>query len=564
MIHSMVHRRTLLVIAVLVCGLVSAPPAGATSLFTLVGRGWGHGIGMSQYGALGFAQKGYTWDQIIRHYYTGVTIDTLPSGVKQRVLLVAGQRTIGVSFASAATAVDESTGEKHTLPAGIYRVEQGSRAGMLRLYSQAKRGYIWQGIGTSLMISPGAAPLRLDARALNGYTNDHWWGSFRVIRNGNSLDLVNHVGMEGYVRGVVPCEVPASWLPEAVRTQAVAARSYAIATRKAGGEYDAYPDTRSQVYCPIEQQAAASDDAVRATARKVVKYQGQFATTFFSSSSGGRTSSLQASWGSPNLPYLVPVADPFDAANGQNPNHEWAPKLFTPEALTAKLHVSGTIRTIDHTIDDPSQRVLSVVLHRTNGDVQLSAGSVFSSLGLRSTWFRLLQVALAAPERVPAASDFTIKGRLWPKPLGAWHLEQRIGTGSWVDIGTPALDSTGLFELGRRSNKTMAWRIVRPHAFSPVERTEVFPNMTIETPVAGGFSGTMSPPLAGAQVLLIRSTGSGWETRATATVGSDGSYQFNVPPTPGTWRVHFDGDAEHGQGNSPPLTIASAPSRMVA
>jgi SpoIID/LytB domain protein len=563
MVSRMRHPRTLVVLAVLLCGLVASPPAGATTLFTLTGHGWGHGIGMSQYGALGFAQRGYNWKQIIKHYYTGVTIESLPRGTQMRVLLLDGKRSISLSFASTARGVDEGGRGKRSLPAGVYRVDRGTTPGNLRLWSAAKGGYVWQGIEGSLMISPGSASLRLDERAINGYTNDHWSGAFRIVRHGNSLDLINHVGMERYVRGVVPCEVPASWEKAAVRAQAVAARSYAVATRQSG-EFDAYPDTRSQVYCPIEQQAAASDDAVKATRHQVVKYGGSIATTFFSSSSGGRTSSIQASWGSPNQPYLVPVKDPYDAANGQNPNHDWSPKLYTPEALTSALQVSGLIKRMDHNVDSPSKRVLSLVLHREGGNTQLSAGTVFSRLGLRSTYFRILQTSLVAPARVEAGSTFTLQGRLLPKPRGAFHLEQRVGkTGEWTEIKTPTLDEEGFFAIPRRSNKDIAYRLVRVHAFSPVERIEVYPGLTLETTPSGSFRGTMNPVLEGAEVLLVRNLGSGWEIRDSAVVGPAGGYTFNVPATQGTWKAHFAGDDDHSLGNSPYLVIDASARPLV-
>jgi SpoIID/LytB domain protein len=328
------------------------------------------------------------------------------------------------------------------------------------------------------------------------------------------------------------------------------------------GDFDAYPDTRSQVYCPIEQQAAASDDAVKATQRQVVKYRGSIATTFFSSSSGGHTSSLEGSWGSPNQPYLVPVPDPYDAANGLNPNHDWAPKAYTPEGLTAQLGVSGLIRRMDHNIDAPSKRVVSVVLHRTNGDATLSGSDVYSRLGLRSTWFRILQVSLAAPTEAVAGSIFTLQGRVWPKPTGGYHLEQRVGkTGDWVVIKTPALDAEGAFSIPRRSNKNIAYRIVRRLAFSPVEKIGVYPNLTLETAPGGGFRGTMvRPVLAGSEVLLVRNLGGGWEIRDSAIVGADGSYSFSTPVTQGTWKAHFAGDDDHSLGNSPLLDVTT-PSR---
>src|SRR5689334_15645777 len=269
MLHLMIRRLTL---GLLICLALAtaAVPASASTRFTLTGHGWGHGIGMSQYGALGYAQHGWTAAQILAHYYTGTTLGQLSKGTKERVLLASGKGSIHVEFGSSVAARDEA-GTSKTLPAGRYRVDRGTSAGHLRLWSHDEAAYVWKGIVGSLLITPGSSPLQLNERAINGYTGDHWWGAFHVLYSGGSLSLVDVVPMENYVRGVVPCEVPASWLPAAVRAQAIAARSYAAAT--AGGSvFDAYPDTRSQMYCPIEQQAAASDAAVAATKRQVVKY----------------------------------------------------------------------------------------------------------------------------------------------------------------------------------------------------------------------------------------------------------------------------------------------------
>jgi stage II sporulation protein D len=549
----MIRRLVILLAAVAGMG-ISAAPSGAATLFTLTGHGWGHGIGMSQYGALGYAQHGHTDGQILAHYYTGTSLGRLPIGTTERVLLTSNRPSAHVTFAAAVTARD-GAGTTRTLAAGSYRVDLGPIAGKLRLWSPAAGRYIWAGIDGSLRITPGSAPLRLDDAALNGYSNDHWWGDFDIVRSGGSLSLINIVKMEKYVRGVVPCEVPASWPAEAVQAQAVAARSYAAATRS-GGSFDAYPDTRSQMYCPIERQEVASDAAVAATARQVVMYAGHVATTYFSSSSGGRTSSLQASWGSPNQPYLMPVNDPYDAAGGLNPNHSWAPRLFTPTSLAAALGLPGVVRTLDHTIDQPSQRVTSVLLHTSNGDVSRTGSGVYSAMGLRSTYFRLLQVSLSAPLASTAGETFALTGRLWPVPLGPFHLEVRVGsettwTVSKVAIG---LDSEGRFSLPRTPGKDVAYRLVRGSAFSPVAHVAVSPALTL-LGSNGRFSGKMFPHLAGATVTLQRHGPSGWNARDTATVGPKGGYSFLTAPSTGSWRVRFAGDADHSAGVSATLVV---------
>ena len=90
---------------------------------------------------------------------------------------------------------------------------------------------------------------------------------------------VDAVGLDDYVRGVIAAEMPSSWSPEALKTQAVAARTYAITTNVGGGFYDLYPDTRSQMYRGVSAETPATDAAVAATAGQVVTYNGTPAVT---------------------------------------------------------------------------------------------------------------------------------------------------------------------------------------------------------------------------------------------------------------------------------------------
>ena len=522
------HRRCAILLAVLAGLGAGSAQAEASTLFTLTGHGWGHGIGMSQYGALGYAQHGWTHTQILDHYYTDTSVGLLPAGTTERVLLTGSRASVHLAFASSATGSD--AGGPHTLAAGSYRVDVGNEAGKLRLWSVAAAAYVWKGISSPLTIAPGSAPLRLDDVSLNGYSDDHWWGSFQITRSGRSMDVIDLVPTEKYVRGVVPCEMPASWLAEAVQTQAVAARSYAAATR-GGGRFDAYPDTRSQEYCPIERQAAASDAAVLATRRQVVMYGGQVATTFFSSSSGGRTSSIAASWGGTDQPYLVPVSDPYDGAGGLNPNHTWAPRLYTQSGLAAALGLPGRVRTLDQTVDAASRRVTAAVIHTSRGDHSYTGMGVQSAMGLRSTYFRLLQVSLGAPADATAGEGFTLSGRLWPAPLGPFQLQFRLGSDTtWrTASATPRLDSDGRFAILRRPSQNVAYRLVRPMAFSPVVHVAVHPALTLVAS-SGTFHGTIKPRLTGSTVTLQRHGASGWVARDASTVGAKGGYAFSLAP----------------------------------
>jgi stage II sporulation protein D len=549
--QMLMKRRTLLAFAVVAASLSGSAAARAATLFTLTGHGWGHGIGMSQYGALGYAQHGWTYDRILAHYFTGTTLGKVRPGTHERVLLIQSKPSIHATLSAAGTAKDAS-GASHALAAGSYRVDPGTRAGKVRVWSMARGRYIIQGADSPLTIS-SSAPLRLDDTSLNGYRGDHWWGSFEISRSGSSLMLVNIVGLDRYVRGVVPCEMPASWLSQALKTQAVAARSYARATRR-GGSFDAYPDTRSQEYCPIEHQTAGSDAAVTATARQVVLYHGSVATTFFSSSSGGRTSSISASWGGTDQPYLVPVNDRYDGAGGLNPNHTWAPRLYTPSALTAALGMGHLVRSLDMTIDDPSRRVLSVVFHTRAGDTGMDASSVFSHLSLRSTYFRLLQETLVAPRRINAGDTFNLQGRLWPLP-GKFTLEQKFGAeGAWTPVkATVTLNSLGQFSLPRSPSQNVSYQIIRRGVFSPVISVHVHASLTLTS--GGGFSGHITPTVAGEQVTLQRQVAGSWSDVETVAVDTQGNYSFSTGVTSGSWRARYAGDGNHAGGVSATVVV---------
>ncbi|MGZ4482276.1 MAG: SpoIID/LytB domain-containing protein, partial [Gaiellales bacterium] len=540
-----------------------AQPAGASTLFTLTGHGWGHGIGMSQYGSLGYAEHGWRHGAILAHYYTGAVLGKLASPFAERVLLAADRPRIDVTVGAGNRFVANGGAVSRSLPAGPYRVVPGLTAGRLRVQDRSTGAFVLQNLAGQVEILPGPTPLRFDGGADNGWAAAQWRGFFRVIRTGpTALSLVDVVGLESYLRGVVPSEVPASWPAQALQTQAVAARSYAVATAKHADPsslFDAYCDTRSQVYGPIAHEDPRSDAAVTATAGQVMKYQGQVIPAFFSSSSGGRTSSLSASWGAPDRPYLTPVADPYDGASGANPNHTWAPRVFTPAALGTALGTGGSVTSVDHTIDLPSQRVLQVAVHLSTGaTVDETAGTVFSRLGLRSTYFRILETTLAAPRTSTSGQPLSITGRLWPKPITKPLLQVQLGANPvWRTLPvTLPVGADGRFTVTRAPIVNVRFRLVRPGAVSPVTRILVHPALTLSA-VGANFAGTMRPKLVGATVTLQRQVGSAWATRTTATVGRLGRFRFPTPVSAGMWRAWFAGDAAHAAGGSPVASVAA-------
>src|SRR4051794_20894061 len=255
----------------------AAPPSGGT--FFLAGHGWGHGVGLAQYGAYGYALHGWSYDDIVLHYYPGTTLGQAPLK-RVRVLLVAGARHVTVSSASAFT-VKDAAGRTHKLAAGRQELGPGLKLKLVAAKTKPLPG--------PLVFSPGDDPLALGGQAYRG--------SLRIT-GGRSLRVVNSVGLEQYLWGVVPREMPDRWPAQALQAQAVVARTYALTHLAKGGDFDLYDDTRSQVYGGVAAESESAREAVDGSAGEVVLYNGALAQTFFYSSSGGRTADVQDVWNS--------------------------------------------------------------------------------------------------------------------------------------------------------------------------------------------------------------------------------------------------------------------------
>jgi stage II sporulation protein D len=219
----------ILLLAALAC-LVASAPATAGSRLTIRGAGFGHGVGMSQYGAYGFAKQGASYQQILAHYYQGTGLGVAEAGRTVRVLLASGT---SASFSGAARA-----GTRNLDPARTYRV---TRAGAGQVDLRAPSG---RRIGTftaPLQVAGADGTLRLAGRGT-------YRGILELRPTAFGVDAINAVALDDYVKGVVSAESPAAWPIEALKAQAVAARTYAIATSKGGAGFEHYADTRSQVY----------------------------------------------------------------------------------------------------------------------------------------------------------------------------------------------------------------------------------------------------------------------------------------------------------------------------
>ena len=383
------------------------PPSGPITLgssITFHGRGWGHGVGLSQYGAHGRALDGQTAKQIVTTYFKGTTIGTMANSQVRVLVLSAFKATstnpVQVYGRGGTWAID---GIAKTFPADARLKFTPTVSGSTTTWKVT----VTAADGKSL--HSGASSNSIRIRSGSGTTLQLWsrpsaYDRFRgVLRligktNGTStVNVVNELPIESYLKGVVPAEVPASWPAEAVKAQAIAARSYAAYHRHPStGTYDFYDDTRSQVYLGYLVEKAASNAAISATANQVVRTStGSIANAMFSSAAGGWTENNENAFVSSTgakvagvYSYLRGVSDrrsdgsSYDEAS---PYDTWSTKTYTLTQIRAWFAADtrtnvGTLVAIDLRNRGVSGRLISVTLIGSNGTTKKVSGSVFVSV----------------------------------------------------------------------------------------------------------------------------------------------------------------------------------------
>lgn len=365
--------------------------ARAADGLTLTGRGHGHGRGLSQYGAKGAAEDGWSYRRIVSFYYPGTTWDraagrmqVLITGDTTRDLVVRDRpglrlRPVGGSWSPLHDARPSAVAWR-VVPAAKgrsqvdYRTAQGSWTRLRTVDGEVEVG-------------AGRAPVQLETPA--GTTA--YRGVLRSVDpppgssdDAEDRDTVNVVPMESYLRGVVPREVPALWPAAAVRAQAVAARSYAAYERvhPRNSHYQVLDTSGSQVYGGVAAEHPASDEAVRATRRQVRHAGGQPAFTQFSASNGGWTAKG-------SFAYLPAQQDRNEEGSG-NPYATWR-RTVSSSALESAYPAIGRFTGVElrgRTGDGQwGGRVGTVVVTGGQGRVTVPGETFRSVFGLPSTWF---------------------------------------------------------------------------------------------------------------------------------------------------------------------------------
>jgi len=537
---SILRRATLLVVLVAAVGAGDGvakftPPAlKGKPQFVVSGHGWGHGVGMSQWGAYGYAKKGFTYDRILAHYYPGTQLGT--TTVKSIRVLLANSASLTVS-STAAWRLKDGDAATTKLAAGSITLNPQLT---LKLPGESQA----QAFTGPLTFSAASASAPLVFKK-------SYRGTFTVTSDGKKLTLVNTVPLDQYLYGVVPSEMPKTWSAEALKTQAVAARSYALAVRKTGGAFDVYPDTRSQVYGGVSAEAPTTTAAVDGTTGEVLSYVGRVATTYFHSTSGGRTAAIADVWKSAAVPYLVSVSDPYDTAS---PYHSWGPLEFSDTKLGKALKAKGRLLDVE-TTPSPSQRVTSVTVVGEKGESVVSGADVQEALGLRSTWFSVGVLSLdplpAAPLAYGTPFSLTGIGRALPD----LRLEQREpGTTEWVMNRGIAPAPDGSYTVATKAAVPAEFRVVSGTVATPTAVLAVTPRVSLrETADLLSLKGAVTPKLPGAAVRVQQLKGKRWTTVAKTTVDRAGRFRVTPATLVGTYRATVLAGHGWAAGRSAPV-----------
>lgn len=366
--------------------LVPAAPAGAAEPLELEGRGFGHGIGLSQYGAQRAASEGVGWQRILRTYYPGTRLGRVGgqvavwiSGDDDGDLRVLARP--GLRLAKVGTPKRWSL-ERLDPRARQWRVRADDRG---RSVLQARRD---RGGWRSTTRFAGEAELSATGPITlvtpDGRTD--YRGRLRsasATGDGTDRDTVNRVSLEDYLRGVVPREVPALWDPDAVRAQAVAARTYAAfeRARPQARHYQICDTDRCQVYGGASAEHPASDAAIRATRKRALTHGGDPVFAQFSASNGGHS-----------------VAGPFDYLPARE--DPWDPYTWTQTIAVADLERAfdtiGDYERVEVEERDGNGawggRVTRVTVVGSAGSTTVSGDTFRIRLGLRSTLFRTTEL----------------------------------------------------------------------------------------------------------------------------------------------------------------------------
>ena len=472
-------RRILISASVVALAVVALPaqagpnrePSGPAE-FRMFGAGFGHGLGLSQWGAFGLAKQGWGPSKILKHFYSGTRVDREGSPPKNlRIGLVQGKGSVRLEAQVGPVEIrlgDQPSGTVvATIPPGEtwevratgseYRIVDSTGATVDRVGGPSDPiSIVYERVGSRIRVP----------EATHTY-NRGWIGVELYACDAGQcvMRLVLTVDPQGYLYGLG--EVPSSWPMSALKAQAIAARTYAF-TKAAVSQHRAvcdcalYASSYDQVYAGWDKEGGVDGDrwvsAVDQTDDQVVLDGGQTIQAFYMSSSGGYTENNENVWGGSPIDYLRGVCDPGDYTS-DNPNAVWE-QTFTPGQVTKHLGLGiGTVTGFTDVTRGVSGRIVSATVTGANGEASITGDTLRFALGLPDDrlWInadrrvtgeiRSKYDALGCSPGLPTSRQVSVAGGERQKfeegtiyhsgPTGA-HLLREPVLGRYLDKGGPA------------------------------------------------------------------------------------------------------------------------------
>ncbi len=389
---------------------------------TLYGKGWGHGIGLSQWGAQGWAEGAtgvkLSGEQIVARYFPGAQLASQPITSPFRVLLSAPSTgCVGRTIADVA----------HVSSAGGLRVVNNADPSVVYLDAAPDQSVRFSVYDGSVLVAvdewSGRVVFSGEANVLAVVPKQFWdpislaekglsyRGNLTVeVRDAGQLRVVNYVSSDDYMAGALPGEMPSQWQMEALRAQAITARTYAAWRQSTAGDrtWDVRDDTADQCYGGHSFESARTTAAVASTAGLILTYAGAPIRALYSSADGGLTENVgcaldaqkagitwrcQDGW-----PYLPEAPDPAEAAaydaRGPMPHTLWSVSFSGAEIREQITEDYGT--DIGNFVSmefnmSRGGRPISVRVRGTDAWVDLKGDRFLrTTLGLKSTLVRTI------------------------------------------------------------------------------------------------------------------------------------------------------------------------------
>lgn len=469
----LMRPRALFVVCCVLASLMPLSAARAEKVVTITGGGWGHGIGMSQYGAYGRAKNGRNANQILRTYYTGTSVDKakMPARLRVGLLPVYGSSySASISFgATGKLAVKEKGGSffasggakadwrAEAAASGGFRIYKNGnqvRADGRGVFGNADKPLILQfaRFGSRLTVKGKAYSYAYGVAELSTFSSSSCSG-------GKCARLTLGLPMQKYLYGLG--EMPSSWPSAALKAQAIAGRTYALEKVRRMGQnrhpcacavFDTVAD---QAYIGDAKRSGSGEywpkwkGAVDDTKDRVVLYKGAPIQALYSSSSGGHTENNELVWGGAPIPYLRGVKDAADRAGGTNPNFKWSVTMSWSEVQSRFNSAFGTGTLNSLSLLKPFGVSGRVTIARQNGTggvkivgssktVHVSGWDVRQALGLKDTLFRV-SIEHGVGSEFQAKYD-RLNGAPGAPKSGVYKVPRKV---------TPKLGKAQNFEKGR-------------------------------------------------------------------------------------------------------------------